>query len=109
MDDNTFNTALESFLESVNEQVKEYDKAYKFLQDADHIVRCQFDKAVKRYIRLVHSEYGKDKSVYCFVDTTNGDLLKGSWKAPVKNGKRGNIFDQSTYKNFDHYGPVYLR
>lgn len=110
MDENTFNVALGAFIDHINENhVKPYNAKFKHLQEADHVVRCQFDKKIKRYIRLVHSENGKDRSVYCFVDTTNGDLLKGSWKAPVKNGVRGNIFDQDTYANFNHYGPNYLK
>lgn len=36
-----------------------------------------------------------DRSVYCFLDVTNGDVLKAaSWKAPAK-GARGNIFDET--------------
>ena len=105
-----FDIALGAFIDHVNTEYVAPERAkFKHLIEAEWVVRCQFDKKVKRYIRLVHSEYGKDRSVYCFVDTTNGDLLKGSWKAPVKNGVRGNIFDQSTYANFNHYGPNYLK
>lgn len=110
MDEKQFNTALEGFITHVNDQyVAPERQKYKHLIEADWVVRAQFDKKIKRYVRLVHSEYGKDRSVYCFVDTTNGDLLKGSWKAPVKNGVRGNIFDKETYSNFNHYGPKYLK
>ena len=46
----------------------------------------------RRYARLVNS--APSRSVYCFVDLTNGDILKsGGWQAPAPRGKRGNIFD----------------
>jgi len=59
----------------------------------------------RKYIRVI-----RGGSVHCFVDMTNGDVLKAaSWKAPAKHA-RGNIF------NIDHglgsmgeFGPAYLR
>ena len=49
-------------------------------------------------------------SAYCFVDRTNGDVLKAaSWKAPAKHA-RGNIFDDSNGLKFmSAYGAAYLR
>ena len=67
-----------------------------------------------RYIRIVKSDRRLDgviagsKSVHTFVDKTNGDILKGSWKAPVKNGVRGNIF-KTPELVINHYGANYLR
>lgn len=49
------------------------------------------------------------KSVYCFYDHTNGDLLKGTWKAPVAKGVRGNVKDPNVLDKFDWHGPKYLR
>ena len=65
-----------------------------------------------RYIRICTEDtLGYSKSVYCFLDKTNGNLLKGSWKAPVKNGVRGNIFEGKDHweSRFNHHGPNYLR
>ena len=53
-------------------------------------------------IRVVQSEItpitGKalpHRSVYCFIDRSNGDLLKAAgWKTPAK-GKRGSIFNEN--------------
>jgi hypothetical protein len=70
-------------------------------------------KKGKRYTRIIRSyDSGirDDVSVHCFVDQTNGDVLKAaSWKAPAK-GARGNIY------NSDHgagamtpYGAKYLK
>jgi hypothetical protein len=46
----------------------------------------------KRYARIVSTGYGA-RSVHCFVDLINGDILKAaSWRAPAKHA-RGNIWD----------------
>lgn len=45
----------------------------------------------ERYYR-VYRHYNGQNSVHCFVDKEDGSILKGSWKAPVKNGIRGNIW-----------------
>lgn len=46
----------------------------------------------QRYIRIVAETPGQ-RSSWCFVDTTNGDVLKcDGWKRPAK-GARGNIND----------------
>jgi hypothetical protein len=46
----------------------------------------------KKYARIVVHTNGS-KSVYCFIDLNNGDILKAnSYKTPAK-GKRGNIFN----------------
>lgn len=59
----------------------------------------------KRYARIV-----REGSVHCFVDLTNGDVLKAaSWSKPAKHA-RGNIFDESNgLKLMGQYGPAYLR
>jgi hypothetical protein len=63
----------------------------------------------KKYIRVV-KERTNDSSVYCFIDTTNGDILKGSWKAPVKNGVRGSIYaGDHGADRVTHHGCAYLR
>ena len=53
--------------------------------------------------------YGQT-TVHTFVNMENGDILKGSWKAPVKNGVRGNIFaDDVGASCINEYGTVYLK
>lgn len=63
-----------------------------------------------KYFRIWTEYYGQ-KILYCFVNSNNGDLLKGSWKAPVKNGIRGSLFggENEWEKKFDWSGPKYLR
>ncbi len=61
-----------------------------------------------RYIRVVQTSAGS-RSVYAFIDKTNGDILKGaSWKAPAKHA-RGSIFDENPLKMMGPHGPAYLR
>ena len=58
----------------------------------------------KRYNKLV-----KNGSAFCFVDTTNGNILKAAgWSAPAK-GARGNIFNRDSWKRVTPYGAAYLR
>ena len=46
----------------------------------------------RRYARIVKDD-GPHTSVYCFVDLTNGDILKSEgWKKPAKHA-RGSIFN----------------
>jgi len=62
-----------------------------------------------RYIKVVTNN-GHSSSVHSFIDTTNGDILKGSWKAPVKNGVRGNILAENNgLDKVNWHGPKYLR
>lgn len=64
----------------------------------------------KRYIRIVRKDCNRllqGGSAHCFIDKTNGDILKSaSWKAPAK-GARGNIFNGA--KGMTSYGAEYRR
>lgn len=46
-----------------------------------------------KYAKISRISYGS-KSVHCFVEIANGNILKAAtWKAPQKNGVRGNLKD----------------
>lgn len=62
----------------------------------------------RRYVRIVRAD--SQRSVHCFIDTTNGDVLKAAgWKAPAKHA-RGNLFDDAGgLRYIGPYGPAYLR
>ena len=73
----------------------------------------------KRYISVWAKEKARDGQtwlrpdsrgrIYCFVDKTNGDILKpASWKAPAKHA-RGNVHDENPVARCTHYGPEYLK
>lgn len=69
----------------------------------------------KRFIRVVSTDVDDQgdtvsKSCYCFIDFTNGDILKSeSWKKPAKHA-RGNV---RTYRNIEDvvntYGAHYMK
>jgi len=62
----------------------------------------------KRYVKVVRSDACGGRCVHCFVDTTNGDVLKAaSWKAPAK-GARGNIYIGSQ-EGVSAWGGLYRR
>lgn len=61
-----------------------------------------------KYARIVMVDSGK--SAYCFVDLSNGDILKtASWATPAK-GARSNINDSDGgMSGLGPYGAVYNR
>ena len=65
----------------------------------------------KKYIRVVREAHEHDRSAHCFIDTTNGNILKAaSWKAPELNHARGNLFDATGGLSWmGVYGPATLR
>jgi hypothetical protein len=103
--------ALCKFIEGVNLKIEAYFKRNDFT----------FSKPDKVFVHSVGKRYAKlatyrerdnkwsASSVYCFFDLTTGDLLKGSWKAPVANGIRGNVNDKNVMDKFTEHGPAYLR
>jgi hypothetical protein len=94
------NPEFESFIRGCNQIIKNHEKGYG-IQSA---LTLRYTEG-RRYIRVM-----KDSSAYCFVDKTNGDVLKAaSWKAPAKHA-RGNIFDDNNgLKQMGPYGAAYLR
>lgn len=111
-----FFARLEWFAKTISERIEA-----KWKQDGmtyNSAPRVMVESIGQRYIKLARFEQTphltgpyKASSVYCFVDKTNGDLLKGSWKAPVAKGVRGNLNDSDAdlMKKFTTYGPAYLR
>jgi hypothetical protein len=67
-----------------------------------------------RYIRVVTSSTwdgevdGSSRSVYCFIDTQTGDVLKAEgWKKPAKH-PRGNIYSADPVSGVTQHGAKYL-
>jgi hypothetical protein len=84
---------------------------------AKHFPTLEADKLTvsfgKRYVKVIAvsgDRTGGGRRVYCFVDQTNGDVLKAaSWKAPAKHA-RGNVYDKAFGLNgVTEHGGVYLR
>lgn len=86
----------------------------KFIDHAQDVIRSKAtlaaDPGGRRYIRIVENYNDSDqRSVYAFIDRTNGDLLKPeTWKAPAKHA-RGNLYDRSTWTCAGPYGMAYLK
>lgn len=65
----------------------------------------------RRYVRVVRVDGGNGGgSAHCFVDMTNGDVLKpAGYKTPARHA-RGNIFDEHNgLSRMGPHGPAYLR
>lgn len=90
---------LESFVAGCNKIVREHNEKNFPNLEHDEI----YYKLGKRYAKLFYTG-----SVFCFVDMTNGDVLKSaSWKTPAK-GARGNIFDEHNgLARITPYGAAY--
>lgn len=65
-------------------------------------------EAGPRYIRVISSDGRGSRGVYCFIDKSNGDILKAaSWKGPAK-GARANIFAADFgVSGVTQYGAIY--
>ncbi len=106
-------TALVKFIEGVNLKIKAYWLRNDFTYMPAPVI--MISSVGKRYAKLAQMEdrTGKGKwearSVYCFFDFRNGNLLKGTWNAPVANGIRGNVNDADVMNKFTEHGPAYLR
>ena len=109
-----FYPALVKFIEGVNQMIREYWTRNRFTHNSPPTI--MIESVGRRYARIAEYELRpalvgtpSPSSVYCFLDLTNGDLLKGSWKAPVANGVRGNLSDPHVLNHFTALGPAYLR
>jgi hypothetical protein len=105
--------ALENFCLAVYQATQKHWKQQGFNFNSPPQVRIH--SIGGRYIKLAHFEETpafsgnlKATSVYCFVDLTNGDILKGSWKAPVAKGVRGNLNDKDILSKVTPHGTAYL-
>ncbi len=102
---------LNDFLTKVNTAI---NKTWKYTHNVAPIVKVHSIGA--RYAKLTKYERrGADgnftwetSGVYCFVDITNGNILKGSWKAPVADGVRGNLKDADVLQKVTTYGVEYI-
>ena len=98
---------LEKYVEMVQGKIDTYWKVMEFtFSDPPHVTV----DVGRRYARVVKNDgLNGGQSVHTFVDLDNGNILKGNWKAPVKNGVRGNIFDTDLGASVvNDHGAIYL-
>src|SRR5262245_59899944 len=87
-----FDTAFATFLQGVKQIAANYDPTTRIEADVG-----------PRYIRVVRVEPPnwdgdhEHRTLHCFVDRSNGQVLRGSWKQPrFTKQSRGNIFDANS-------------
>ncbi len=105
---------LTDFIRGVNKKINDYWNLYNFTHNDAPVIMVE--SVGRRYAKLAQCQKVPHltgplvaTSVYCFYDFATGDLLKGTWKAPVANGVRGNVKDPNVLDKFTEYGPAYLR
>jgi len=101
-----FDAAFKSWFESCKTMV-ENDRKNEQFPDLNKTI---YIAGGRKYAKIVTCYVtGDAESVWAFVDTTNGDVLKpASWRAPAKHA-RGNIFDKDNgLGSIGPYGPAYL-
>lgn len=95
---------LVSFLSGCQVKIDENNKQFK------HVARPTVEiNNGRRYFRVERVDVSS-RSAHCFIDRTNGDILKAAgWKGPAKH-KRGNIFELDNGLDcMGPYGAAYLR
>lgn len=110
-DADAFRGALERFLIAAQRKVDEKNATYAH-KPVDKLITDPGRRYVRVWVQPTASDTQTSLSrrVFCFVDKTNGDILKAAtWKAPAKHA-RGNIFDEDGGANaVDWHGGRYLR
>ena len=98
---------IDSFVKVAQEVVDEHAAAH-FPNNPRHILTV---KRGRKYAKLIRTdEDGSHRSVHCFVNMENGDILKAAtWAAPAKHA-RGNVADADGGRSaVGPYGANYIR
>lgn len=101
----TYIAALSKFIELLTARNHEYySKHYPNVIPPTYTVSTG-----QKNDKIVTNEESGGRSVYCFIDRNNGDILKAaSWKAPAKHA-RGNIFNDDPLQGTTIHGVIYLK
>jgi hypothetical protein len=107
MVDLKFGEAFNGFIKAYSAKLEDYD-ARKFPASSARFAPLVGVDEGSKYMKVWVSRGPGSKSVYCFVNRENGDILKAaSWKAPAK-GARGSIYDADNGMSaMGPYGAVY--
>jgi hypothetical protein len=77
--------------------VADYSKFLKEIECSKDKFGIEFE-AGSKYVKVVSISGGGSRSVHCFVEKANGNILRAaSWKSPARNFIRGNVYDQASY------------
>ena len=112
---NDFDAKFEVFLRGAQEIIDVYTEQEVAQSKNPEAARFAYAKKLhankgRRYMKVIVKSESGGTSVHCFVDRTNGNVLKAaSWSTPAK-GARGNIFDDNNgLGRMGPYGPAYNR
>ena len=87
-----FNDLVDNFMNHLNNVM---DKPDNYLYE--------LNTRGSKYFKVEMLSRGS-RSVYCFINKRNGDILKpAGWSGPAK-GRRGSVIDIYTYKNSNWHG-----
>jgi hypothetical protein len=102
----TLKLALANFLVKAQEIV-DRDRNAKFPTLARQVLQVAGEG--RRYMHIAITSEDGSRSSFCWIDLTNGDVLKSeSWKKPAKHA-RGNIFAENPVSGITAYGAAYMR
>ena len=100
---------LDLYVALVQKKVNRYFEIMEYTFAAPPAITVDYGKKYARVVK--NDQLNGGRSVHTFVNMLTGDILKsGSWKAPQKNGVRGNIFaDDLGADRVNEHGAIYLR
>ena len=103
--------ALDEYLQAVQKMQEDYFKAMNYTFSDPPTIKLELKQKYAKIIKVDGLNGGQ--SVHSFVDLSNGNILKGNWKAPIRTKKglavRGNIFAPDVSRYVNEHGPHYLR
>jgi hypothetical protein len=97
---------LKKFVAGVKEIIEAYGRQQNFKSLMNVNIKINEGKV---YDKITSTEDGDSANkIYCFINRSNGDILKpATFKVPAR-GPRGNLFDGSNgLKRMGPYGPAY--
>ena len=102
--------ALDEYLQAVQKMQEDYFKVNNFTFSDPPTIKLELKQKYAKIIKVDGLNGGQ--SVHSFVDLSNGNILKGNWKAPIRTKKglavRGTIYGPASHYVNEH-GPHYLR
>ena len=99
---------LDQYVAVVQDKINNYWALMDFTFAMPNVVTVAYGKKYAKVVSV--DQLNGSRSVHTFVNMENGDILKGGWNAPVKNGVRGNIFsDDLGASVVSEHGPMYLK
>lgn len=105
---------VSGYLDVVQTKINDYWKAYGFTHASPPLAAVLFKTKYAKVIYRDDGGRGNQDTVHSFVDLSNGDIIKGTWNAPIRTKKglaiRGNIFAEDFGADrINNHGPKYLR